>query len=176
MGARWVGQGRRSVGQWGVRPGVATWVLSRAILFGTILTGTILSGTTWGQGAASSPQLHLPADRIPAENLQEYSDLAVKWMQEYLRVDTTNPPGNEMRAVEFYRKILDQEGIENRVAGGSLGSAAGQGCRNEFPRLPKSGRPFGKLRAGRGAPPAYYSAEPYGCRYQRCCALESSAV
>jgi acetylornithine deacetylase/succinyl-diaminopimelate desuccinylase-like protein len=59
--------------------------------------------------------LHLPADRIPAENLQEYSDLAVKWMQEYLRVDTTNPPGNEMRAVEFYRKILDQEGIENRV-------------------------------------------------------------
>ena len=103
------------MGQWGVRPGVATWVLSRAILFGTILTGTILSGTTWGQGAASSPQLHLPADRIPAENLQEYSDLAVKWMQEYLRVDTTNPPGNEMRAVEFYRKILDQEGIENRV-------------------------------------------------------------
>jgi len=35
-------------------------------------------------------------------------------MQEYLRVDTTNPPGNEMRAVAFYKKILDQEGIENR--------------------------------------------------------------
>ena len=41
--------------------------------------------------------------------------LAVKWMQEYLRVDTTNPPGNEMKAVAFYKKILDQEGIENRV-------------------------------------------------------------
>jgi acetylornithine deacetylase/succinyl-diaminopimelate desuccinylase-like protein len=35
-------------------------------------------------------------------------------MQEYLRIDTTNPPGNEMRAVAFYKKILDQEGIENR--------------------------------------------------------------
>jgi acetylornithine deacetylase/succinyl-diaminopimelate desuccinylase-like protein len=37
------------------------------------------------------------------------------WMQEYLRIDTTNPPGHEMQAVEFYKKILDQEGIENRV-------------------------------------------------------------
>ena len=36
-------------------------------------------------------------------------------MQEYLRIDTTNPPGNEMRAVAFYKKILDQEGIENRA-------------------------------------------------------------
>jgi acetylornithine deacetylase/succinyl-diaminopimelate desuccinylase-like protein len=36
-------------------------------------------------------------------------------MQEYLRIDTTNPPGNEMRAVSFYNEILDQEGIENRA-------------------------------------------------------------
>ena len=52
--------------------------------------------------------------RISAEHLQQYSDLAVNWMQEYLRVDTTNPPGNEMRAVVFYKRVLDQEGIENR--------------------------------------------------------------
>ncbi len=37
------------------------------------------------------------------------------WLQHYLRIDTTNPPGNEMRAVRFYKKILDPEGIENRV-------------------------------------------------------------
>ncbi len=36
-------------------------------------------------------------------------------MQEYLRINTTNPPGHEMRAVSFYKKILDQEGIENRA-------------------------------------------------------------
>jgi len=36
-------------------------------------------------------------------------------MQQYLRIDTTNPPGNEMRAARFYKKILDQEGIENQV-------------------------------------------------------------
>lgn len=57
----------------------------------------------------------MPSSRVPAEHMQQYSELAVTWMQEYLRLDTTNPPGNEMRAVAFYKKILDQEGIENRV-------------------------------------------------------------
>ncbi|HYM74695.1 MAG TPA: M20/M25/M40 family metallo-hydrolase [Candidatus Dormibacteraeota bacterium] len=53
--------------------------------------------------------------RIPAEHMQEYSNLAMTWMQEYLRVDTTNPPGNEMKAVAFFKKILDEEGVENRT-------------------------------------------------------------
>jgi len=63
----------------------------------------------------SAQEAAMPSSRISAEHMQQYSDLAVKWMQEYLRVDTTNPPGNEMRAVAFYKKILDEEGIENRV-------------------------------------------------------------
>ena len=57
----------------------------------------------------------MATSRISEEHLREYSDLAVNWMQEYLRVDTTNPPGNEMRGAEFFKKILDQENIENRV-------------------------------------------------------------
>jgi len=57
----------------------------------------------------------MASSRISEEHLREYSDLAVNWMQEYLRVDTTNPPGNEMRGAEFFKKILDQESIENRV-------------------------------------------------------------
>jgi acetylornithine deacetylase/succinyl-diaminopimelate desuccinylase-like protein len=65
-------------------------------------------GLIWSEGPMAS-------SRISADHLQQYSDLAVNWMQEYLRIDTTNPPGNEMKAVAFYKKILDQEGIENRV-------------------------------------------------------------
>src|SRR4029077_16718123 len=65
--------------------------------------------------AAEGSSATLASSRIPADRLQEYSDLAVTWMQEDLRVDTTNPPGNEMRGVAFYKKILDQEGIENRA-------------------------------------------------------------
>jgi acetylornithine deacetylase/succinyl-diaminopimelate desuccinylase-like protein len=57
----------------------------------------------------------MPSSRISDAHLREYSDLAENWMQQYLRVDTTNPPGNEMRGVEFFKKILDNEGIENRV-------------------------------------------------------------
>ena len=57
----------------------------------------------------------LPSSRITADHKQQYADLAVAWMQQYLRIDTTNPPGNEMKAVEFYQKIFDREGIENRA-------------------------------------------------------------
>jgi len=59
--------------------------------------------------------MKLASAGIPAEHLQQYSDLALAWMQEYLRIDTTNPPGHEMRAVTFYKKILDEEGIENNA-------------------------------------------------------------
>ena len=57
----------------------------------------------------------LASAAISAEHMRQYSDLAVDWMQQYLRVDTTNPPGNEMRAAQFFKKILDGEGIENQV-------------------------------------------------------------
>jgi acetylornithine deacetylase/succinyl-diaminopimelate desuccinylase-like protein len=57
----------------------------------------------------------LASARISAERMQQYSDLAVDWMQQYLRVDTTNPPGNEIRGAQFFKKILDAEGIQNQV-------------------------------------------------------------
>lgn len=90
---------------------VAAWVIA------TVMVGA-------GQASASSHAAPVVSDvassglasaAIPADRLRQYSDLAVTWMQEYLRIDTTNPPGHEMRAVAFFKKILDQEGIENRV-------------------------------------------------------------
>ena len=38
--------------------------------------------------------------------MNSYADLAVQWMQEYLGIDTTNPPGNELRAAEMFRRIF----------------------------------------------------------------------
>jgi acetylornithine deacetylase/succinyl-diaminopimelate desuccinylase-like protein len=61
------------------------------------------------------PASHLPSAAIAPDRMQQYSNLAVEWMQDYLRIDTTNPPGNEMRAASFFKKILDEEGIENQV-------------------------------------------------------------
>lgn len=79
---------------------------SARMLLRVALAGAICAGIC---NADSTPS------RISPERMKGYSDLAVNWLQEYLRVDTTNPPGNEMRAVAFYKKILDAEGIENRV-------------------------------------------------------------
>ena len=84
-------------------------------------------------GLAGAEEAAMPSSRISAEHMQQYSDLAVRWMQEYLRVDTTNPPGNEMRGVAFYKKILDEEGIENRV----FEIAPGRG--DLWARIPASG-------------------------------------
>ena len=73
-------------------------------------------GVAWSErGVGVGSPADTASARIPADHLQQYSDLAVQWMQEYLRIDTTNPPGNEMRAAAFFKKIFDQEGIENRV-------------------------------------------------------------
>jgi hypothetical protein len=63
--------------------------------------------------AAVSPST-LASARGPADRLVQYSDLAVHWMEDDLRIDATNPPGHEMQAATFFSRILDQEGIENR--------------------------------------------------------------
>jgi acetylornithine deacetylase/succinyl-diaminopimelate desuccinylase-like protein len=57
----------------------------------------------------------MASDAIPPERLNQYETLAVNWMQEYLRIDTTNPPGNEAKAVAFFKHIFDEEGIENQT-------------------------------------------------------------
>jgi len=41
---------------------------------------------------------------------------AVRVLQEYVRIDTTNPPGNETRGVAYLAKILDAAGIEYETA------------------------------------------------------------
>src|SRR5438132_11715560 len=54
------------------------------------------------------------SDRISPEKMTEYAGLAVQWEQEYLRVNTTNPPGNELAAARWLKQIFDAEGIENQ--------------------------------------------------------------
>ena len=49
-------------------------------------------------------------------DLAALQDEAVQWLQEYIRVDTINPPGNETRGVEFFARIFDREGIAYETA------------------------------------------------------------
>jgi acetylornithine deacetylase/succinyl-diaminopimelate desuccinylase-like protein len=48
------------------------------------------------------------------ENITIYEE-GVRILQDYLRIDTTNPPGNEIKTALFLKKILDKEGIENQI-------------------------------------------------------------
>jgi acetylornithine deacetylase/succinyl-diaminopimelate desuccinylase-like protein len=42
-------------------------------------------------------------------------DEAVSLLSRYIQIDTTNPPGNEINAAQFFKEIFDREGIEARI-------------------------------------------------------------
>ena len=42
-------------------------------------------------------------------------DEAVSLLSRYIQIDTTNPPGNEIKAAQFFKEIFDREGIEARI-------------------------------------------------------------
>jgi len=73
----------------------------------------VVTAPGWSQTAPAGQVF--ASDSISPDHLKQYADLAVEWQREYLRIDTTNPPGNETRAADFFKKILDQEGIENQL-------------------------------------------------------------
>jgi acetylornithine deacetylase/succinyl-diaminopimelate desuccinylase-like protein len=58
------------------------------------------------------------ASPLPAQSTLDWHALATESqsvLSGYLRVNTTNPPGNEMLAARFLKAILDREGIEARI-------------------------------------------------------------
>src|SRR5262249_5438544 len=57
----------------------------------------------------------LPAPAVAPPDAGEYEDMAVELLRQYLQVDTTNPPGNELRAARFYKDVLDREGISVEI-------------------------------------------------------------
>ncbi|HEY6291740.1 MAG TPA: M20/M25/M40 family metallo-hydrolase [Terriglobia bacterium] len=62
------------------------------------------------QAAPAAVEPHIQTINWPA-----YQEEAVRLLQEYIRIDTSNPPGNEIRAAEFFKKLFDQAGIPNTI-------------------------------------------------------------
>ena len=46
----------------------------------------------------------------------ELEDQAVTWLQEYIRINTVNPPGNEIAGARFLAAIFESEGIPYEIA------------------------------------------------------------
>lgn len=94
---------------------------------------------------------------LPAQ-AQDIEDEAVSWLEQYLKVDTTNPPGNESRAVDYLSKILDAVGIPWQ----SAESAPGRG--NLWARLEGGDEPALILLQHTDVVPAdpkYWSVPPF---------------
>jgi acetylornithine deacetylase/succinyl-diaminopimelate desuccinylase-like protein len=88
--------------------------MSKKKAFGAVrMVFVLVTALGWAQLPPITPKLS--SNRIPPQRLEQYADLAVEWQQQYLQIDTTNPPGNELRAADFFKKIFDQEGIENQI-------------------------------------------------------------
>ncbi len=68
---------------------------------------------------ADLPRLALAAapDGMPSV------DEAAALLSRYIQIDTTNPPGNEIRAAQFLKEIFDREGIEARILESAPGRA-----------------------------------------------------
>jgi len=75
-----------------------------------LLLACVLSGVA---GTATAQQIDWKS--VDTETLQHFQAL--------VRIDTSNPPGNETRAVEYLKQVLDKEGIPYQVFAGDAARA-----------------------------------------------------
>ncbi len=72
--------------------------------------------TIWLLCGALSAHTQTPVeDHVKAISWTRYQDQAVELLQQYLRIDTSNPPGNELAAAEFFHRLFDRAGIPNTI-------------------------------------------------------------
>ncbi len=80
----------------------------RAVLFGLLLLALVASSIAPGASSTS----RAVGNGVKWEEVQQE---ALELFIQYLKIDTTNPPGNEIRAARFFADICKREGIEHRV-------------------------------------------------------------
>ncbi len=69
---------------------------------------------------------HTPPAQAPSQaalDLPRLESEAILWLQAFLRINTTNPPGNEIAAAKYLAGILQREGINSEI----FESAPGRG-------------------------------------------------
>lgn len=87
---------------------------------------------------------------------------AVTLLSDYLKLDTSNPPGNEMRGILFLKAVLEKEGFEVQVLDtAKLGASRG----NLYTRLEGNGSKKAIALVHHidvvPATPAYWTVEPF---------------
>src|ERR1700733_5700064 len=67
----------------------------------------IITALLAAHAATARAQAPIDWKAVEAETLRHFQAL--------VRIDTSNPPGNETRAVEYVKQVLDKEGIPYQV-------------------------------------------------------------
>ena len=70
--------------------------------------GVILSAAVFNFSVCATLYSAEPVSRAVEEE-------ALALLSRYIQIDTTNPPGNEMKAAQFFKEIFDREGIEATI-------------------------------------------------------------
>jgi acetylornithine deacetylase/succinyl-diaminopimelate desuccinylase-like protein len=83
-----------------------------------------LSVGRWCARAAIACLLAAPAVAQGPDAIAGRPPEAVRWLQEYLQIDTTNPPGGEEKAAEYLAAIAREGGAEVRVLRNGAGRAS----------------------------------------------------
>ena len=107
--------------------------------------------------------LSLAAAQLSAQstfNSQKAQDEAVRFLSELVKIDTSNPPGNETRAAEYIKAVLAAEGIHAEI----FESAPGRG--NLVARLKGNGKKRPLLLMGHldvvGVERDKWTVDPFG--------------
>lgn len=77
--------------------------------------GRLLTVCLLLSSAGFAQQRPLPSDQLGPEKVKQYADLALDWERQYLRINTSNPPGNEIASARWFKQIFDSEGIQNQI-------------------------------------------------------------
>lgn len=130
----------------------------RRILLALAALASTLALPARAQQAGSAPQPTPPVD------WSALADETVRTLADYLKINTANPPGSEMRGIAFLKQILEREGIEVQVLDtGASGLGAGRG--NLYARLRGDGSKKAIALVHHidvvPASPEFWSVDPY---------------
>src|SRR4029078_805629 len=64
---------------------------------------------------ASQPLAIRSQEKIAAPDFRAARDEAADALSGFVRIDTSNPPGNETKGAEYLKAILDREGISSEI-------------------------------------------------------------
>jgi acetylornithine deacetylase/succinyl-diaminopimelate desuccinylase-like protein len=67
------------------------------------------------RGAASKSAIAQAPLAAPSSNISQIESEALGWLQGLIRINTSNPPGNEIVAAKYLAGILEKEGIHSEI-------------------------------------------------------------